>query len=366
MMMNQLFRHTFHSGARATLATFLLITAAHALTPPAGFTAAVRHADIKLRDCTSTALPYTDVLDFPSKYEGSGSSRDTLNARAEALYRERTAPISALERGVSEQADDYLRGGNTEALECALGLLDTWASVGGLLGPSSTHTGRSVRKWTLGSVASSYLRLKYSVSAPLRNYPEQARRIEAWMGKVADIVVQEWSNAPLEKTNNHEYWAAWAVMATAHVLDRRDLFNWAMARFKVATGQIDEDGYLPNELKRGTRALHYHNYALTPLAMLAAFAKANGNAPTGQETDAINRLADRVLAGVDSPSIFKKRTGKKQVEADLNNAASLVWLEPYCWTFVCSDDVTQRLENLRSLKSYRLGGNLSTIFSQVP
>lgn len=332
------------------------------LQPPPGFAAAARSSDREPHACPQEAAPYTAALDFPSKFEGSDRARDDLNRQAQAEYQRRIAPISALERGISQQVDDYLRSANPQSLACALQLLDTWASANALLGPATTHTGMSMRKWALGSVAAAYLRLKFSASRPLREHAALVARVEPWLATLTQRVVQEWSNQPLEKTNNHAYWAAWSVMASAVALDRRDCFDWARAQLDTAIAQIDAQGYLHNELRRDTRALYYHNYALTPLAMLAAFTTANGAPPSPAQREALHRLSARVLAGVADPAAFEQRTGKRQVMKDFEQRSKFAWLEPYCWALDCAPAQRERLAALRPLKSYRLGGNLTEIF----
>src|SRR3546814_9535125 len=47
-----------------------------ALVPPPGYYAAVGQKN-KGASCPTPPPPFTDTLDFPSKYEGSGKSRDT-------------------------------------------------------------------------------------------------------------------------------------------------------------------------------------------------------------------------------------------------------------------------------------------------
>src|SRR5687767_3345271 len=113
-------------------------------------------------------------------------------------------------------------------------------------------------------------------------------------------------------------------MATAVALNRRDFFDWAFAQYRTGAGQIDAEGYLPNELKRETRALAYHNYALNPLAMLAAFAKANGVA-VEDSAPAMQRLAGRVLEGVDNPKVFEQKTGDKQETEDIRDNSKFAW-----------------------------------------
>jgi len=332
------------------------------LVPPPGFTLAVVQSDKEIKACPSNANPFTAALDFPSRYEGSDKARDDLNPESERKYRELIAPISSLERGLSQQVDDYMRAGNVESLECAKKLLRSWSSANALMGQAVTHTGKSMRKWALASISSAYVRLKFSTSNPLASDPELVAAVDKWLETVARRVVEEWRDQPLEKMNNHEYWAAWGVMAASVATDRRDLFEWSIRQFQIAGTQVDGEGFLPNELARDTRALQYHNYALTPLTMIAAFAKANGQEPEKAQRDAMDRLSERVLAGMDQPDMFKRKTGDKQVTADLSEKSKLAWLEPYCWTFGCDAAMNQRLESMRPLKSYRLGGNLTEIF----
>jgi poly(beta-D-mannuronate) lyase len=189
------------------------------------------------------------------------------------------------------------------------------------------------------------------------------RDIERWLERLGKLVVDDWRDQPLEKINNHEYWAAWAVMAAAVALDRRDWFDWAIQQYKVAARQVDAEGYLPNELKRDTRALSYHNYSLGPLAMIAAFAKANGVDLQKENNGALDRLARRVLAGVENPGQFEAKTGKKQELEELQEASKFAWMEPYCWLNRCDGAVARRVVGLRPIKAYRLGGNLTELFA---
>lgn len=352
--------------ATAAVAATRALPPSTRLVPPPGFTTPVVQSDKKTRDCPTDAPPFTGPLDFPSRYEGSDKARDDVNEKAEKRYRKLIAPIRAMEKGLSNQVDDYMRSGHEESLACALRLLRDWASADGLMGEAITHTGKSMRKWAMGSVAAAYLRLKFSASRPLERDPETMRMVDAWLDRMASRVVLEWQDAPMEKMNNHEYWAAWAVMAAAVALDRRDLFDWAMKQFGIAATQIDSQGYLANELRRDTRALQYHNYALTPLAMIAAFAKANGVPPDAEQTAAMVRLTGRVLDGVEDPEDFEEKTGKKQIVADMSERSKFAWLEPYCWTFSCDQAMQQRRDAMRPLKSYRLGGNLTTLFHPEP
>jgi poly(beta-D-mannuronate) lyase len=332
------------------------------LVPPQGYYAPVPVTDKKAQACPATPQPYTDKLVFRSKYEGSGKARATLNLDSEKAFRSKTAAITELERGVNRQIMQYMRDGQTAQLDCALQWLGEWAKADALLSDEYNHTGKSVRKWALGSLSSAYLRLKFSASQPLAAYPQQSQVIEAWFARMAENTVQDWSDLPLKKINNHSYWSAWSVMATAIATNRRDLFDWAVAQFRVGANQIDADGYLPNELKRSQRALAYHNYSLPPLAMIAAFAQPNGVDLRTENHGALQRLAERVLSGVDDPSEFARKTGEKQDLEDLKKPNKYAWLAPYCTLYACSADAQALKQTMGPFKTFRLGGNVSQIF----
>ena len=335
---------------------------AASLVPPAVYYAAVQVRDKAPRACPQMPQPYTGELVFRSKYEGSGKARATLNRDSEKAFREKTAAITELERGVAKQVTYYMREGQPEQLECALKWLETWAKADALLSEEYNHTGKSVRKWALGSLSSAYLRLKFSSSQPLAPYPERTAAIEAWFAEMAEHSVHDWSDLPLKKVNNHSYWAAWSVMASAVATDRRDLFDWAVAQIRLGANQVDDDGYLPNELKRSQRALAYHNYSLPPLMMTAAFAQANGVDLRPENAGALKRLAERVLDGAAEPQAFARKTGEKQDMEDLGKHNKFAWLVPYCTLYDCSKQTLARKREMQPFNNFRLGGDVSRIF----
>ncbi|MBO3274855.1 mannuronate-specific alginate lyase [Pseudomonas schmalbachii] len=332
------------------------------LLPPPGYFAAAATQKAGSGKCPAMPRPYTGTLVFTSKYEGSDSSRSQLNPAAEKKFRAQIADITEMERGTAKLITEYMRSGDKSDLDCAIDWLSAWAKAGALESTAFNHTGKSMRKWALGSMSSSWLRLKFSSSRPLSAYPQQARNIENWFGRLGSQVVSDWSNLPLKQINNHSYWAAWSVMSTAVVTNRRDLFDWSVKEFKVAANQVDQNGFLPNELKRGKRALSYHNYSLPPLTMIAAFAQANGVDLRKENDGALERLANRVMKGVDDQETFQEKTGKSQNMSDLREDSKFAWLEPYCVLYQCTAKTREWKKDMQPFNSYRLGGEVTKVF----
>ncbi|MDW9403687.1 mannuronate-specific alginate lyase [Pseudomonas soli] len=351
--------------APALLALALFGGAAQAaLVPPQGYYEGIdklKTGDGNFR-CEAAPKPYTGALQFRSKYEGSDKARATLNVASEKAFRKSTEDITTLEKGVSKMVGQYMRDGRPAQLDCALTWLDTWARADALMSTDYNHTGKSMRKWALGSMSGSWLRLKCCNSQPLAAHRAEAEQIEKWFVRLARQTVRDWSDLPLEKINNHSYWAAWSVMATAVATDQQELFDWAVKEYKVGVNQVDEQGFLPNEVKRKQRALAYHNYALPPLAMIASFAQANGVDLRKENNFALQRLGEGVLAGARDPVHFNTRAGVKQDLKDLKIDSKYAWLEPWCALYQCVGDTLERKHDMQPFNSFRLGGDVTRVY----
>jgi len=361
--------HSFWVHGCATLSWLLLSTgcavANQSLAVPDGFSSPVVVGKRGHSECPTAPVPFVGSLNFPSKYEGSGTARDELNPDAEQRYKGATESISQLEAGVASLTSRYLQRGSISDLSCVLSWLDRWATQDALLGEAKTHTGKSVRKWALASISASYLRLQRSASNPLIGHDEQRAHIEQWLRAIASRVVVEWPlSMPSSKVNNHYYWAAWSLVATGTALNDSALFDYGLAIFRTFEGQLTVDGLLPNEVARRSRALNYHAYALAPLAMIATFAVANGKSIEVDAQSPLGRLASTVFDGFQSPDRFAKLVGVKQ-ETSSSVSTNFSWLEPYCAITTCNESMGTFLQAHRPLKSTRMGGDLTALFSRT-
>mgnify|MGYP002149635525 CR=1 FL=1 len=137
-----------------------------------------------------------------------------------------------------------------------------------------------------------------------------------------------------------------------------------MAQYRQGVGQVDEQGYLPRELSRQTRALAYHNYSMAPLLMIAAFAQANGLDLRAENADGLQRLAQRLESGLQDPKIFQERTGYPQTLEDLQDSNRFAWLEPYCALYSCAPKTQDWKKKMEPFNSFRLGGEVTKVFNR--
>ena len=356
------------SALLLVLATFTARAADTPLRPPAGFSRPPQVATaLKTHfTCPDAPKPFTGPLDFRSKYEGSDSARATLNPQADRAFREGTRQITQLEKQVVQETNRYQQDGDMRHVACVIAVLSDWAESDALTGKAVNHTGKSMRKWALASLSSAWLQLQFAPGQPLSSAPQKTKDIERWLGQMADLTVQEWADLPLDKVNNHSYWAAWALMSSAVVTQRRDLFDHAMAIYRTAMSQVDNEGFLRNELRRRQRAFSYHNYAIQPLIAIALFARANGVEVTKVKNDGLYRLGTRLIRSLDNPQAFADRAGEAQDTDFINKPGNLAWLEGWCNLYTCDSVLLERIARLRPLQYTRLGGNVTRLYATAP
>lgn len=334
------------------------------LKAPAGYYRAVQGKNITTFSCPLPPTPYTGDLNFPSKYEGDAPSKDTINKAAEKRYTNATAAFRQFEKGIIKLAETAIKKGKSDApVECMVQWYTTWIDANALVKGQTNHIGKAVRKWALGSASTAWLRVKLAADSPYQHLPkENIAKIEKWLNTIALLVVEDYQNRGTKKANNHDYWAAWSVMATAVILNDHALFEKSANIYEMAMTQIDKDGFLPNELTRNTRALGYHSFALQPLSMMHVFLTANNHSAAAIGKGKLEKLTQNVLLGINDPKPFADKTGFKQITDQTHSCSSLAWIEPLHTAFpnLC---MAQSLARCRPMLSTRMGGNMTTLFA---
>ncbi|WP_162150311.1 alginate lyase family protein [Asticcacaulis sp. AC460] len=310
-------------------------------------------------DCDKAPKPVT-VLDHESKYK-PGTNSSVEDSDREEDYQEKLKEVSGFYNPLTRISDRYVRSQPraSEIAQCALHWLSGWAQAGALE-KGVTEQGRMVQAWALASLAGSYLKIR---SDPYLS-PSANREVLDWLGRLNGLVIANFDSRQDKKSrsNNHRYWANWAVCATAIAQDDAESFAWAKAGFERACAQVEPDGVLPLEMERRRKALHYHNFALGPLVLHAEALIANGQADAyGLNDGAVKRLAGFVVSGLRDPAIFAERAGEKQDLDGTLKETQLAWMEPYYARFK-DESLTLWMKDYRPLVAHRLGGDLTLLF----
>lgn len=222
--------------------------------------------------------------------------------------REATAPLDRYAAQVARMSDDYLRSGDSAAAQCTLDWLAGWADDRAMLGQMirvNNDQSFYMRQWMLDAVAMAYVKVRDQADA------EQRARIAPWLGQLARANLAYW-DSPRRRRNNHYYWGGLGVLATGLATDDDALWRAGHAAFQSGVDAIQADGSLPLEMARGQRALHYHDYALAPLVMMAELARLRGQDWYADNHHAIDRLARRVIDGSNDTRWFEQHTGVPQ------------------------------------------------------
>jgi len=296
-----------------------------------------------LADCPPAPPAMRDIKAQGYYSDDKGSIVD------ETLHRQNlqmTKPLNDYLKRITEWSDQ----GNGV---CAAAWLDAWAAGGAMLG-EMVHVNNDqsdyMRQWELDGAAIVYLKVKDAATA------EQRARIEPWLAEIARRNLDYWGN-PKKHRNNHYYWTGVGVLAAGAAIGDKGLIEQGKAVYLKGLGDIQDDGTLPMEMARGEKALHYHNYALAPLVMMAEIGtRLTGEDWYGWRGGRIDRLAELVLAGWRDPAPFEKATGLTQEK--LAGHTDVGWVEFYRRRA----PHPERFEDLHQAGPYaepRLGGNLT-------
>jgi poly(beta-D-mannuronate) lyase len=159
------------------------------------------------------------------------------------------------------------------------------------LSQDTTKTGIAVRKWTLASLAASYLRLSIAPT-------QETQKIESWLSKIANQVISEYDFRPVRLRNNHDYWAYWSVMNVSAITQDALQYQWALNKWVEALEDIDANGFLHNEMQRGAKAREYHNFAAMPLVGSATFIATNSPKVFERHSESLLRLVKRLANNI--------------------------------------------------------------------
>jgi len=254
-------------------------------------------------DCPPPSPGLQDIKAFGYYSDTAGSVRDDTKFKE---THELTKPFEDFASQVAKLSDLYLAKNDPAAAACTIAWLDRWAQDRAMLGKMirvNNDQAEYTRKWTNVSAAIAWNKVRSQAAA------EQKNRVDTWLTAVSQATLDYWRSKPSAKRNNHYYWTGVGVMATAVATGNRELLSEARHIYDEALDDIADDGTLAYEMKRGVRALHYHNFSAMPLVMIAEMARKNNEDWFALRDGRLSRLVDRVATGLRDPAWFEKTSG---------------------------------------------------------
>lgn len=271
-----------------------------------------------------------------------------------------SGPYKELGQRIVDGADAYRSTGSRTAAECAVAHMTAAARDGVFTGNMSSRQAYYVQGWVIGAIAIAYLKVRDT--GLITNDEEQL--LFPWFDNVAgqSIAFYEKDGAK----NNHLYWAGVESIAIGVATGDRRFFDWAIAAYRTGIDQIQPDGSLPLEMRRGQRALHYHLYAIAPLVYIAEFGVVNGIDLYAEKEHALARLVRLSVNGMSNNESFAKAAGIAQDTPSGKPAAEQIsWAA--IWQSRFSDpQIASLLAEATSMSYMYLGGLPPGIHEAVP
>lgn len=282
---------------------------------------------------TCEAPPALTSVDPPGFYQNAGG------------YAEAIKPLHAFIAEVNKAADEH-------DLDCVMDLLAGWARGSALLTSGANYQSDFERSWAGTDFALALLRFP---AAPTKA-DHRFQQIKPWLIRIAEETRD--ADRINHLGNNLVYWAGLDLMSIGTLTDRGDLVDAGISRARQGIRDIGPHGELERELKRGERALHYHNFALTPLVFCAELASRRNIDLYAENNGAIHRLAGLIVRAVKDERSFGAFTQVQQQLFPWTFQGDLAWMEPYYARFH-SPDLPAIIRARRPFNNPRLGGNVT-------
>ncbi|MES2148656.1 MAG: alginate lyase family protein [Pseudomonadota bacterium] len=289
-------------------------------------------------NATACEAPPPAVIDIDANSYYIDSNHSVIDPVRKARNVANTKPIEDFLAHISSAASNYQADpvGKADEARCALAWFAAWAEQHALLGKMTSEQSYYQRKWTLGGLALSFARMDVLSTGA------QRQSILGWLKSLAEVTLLH-SEAHKGTRNNHYYWEGLAVTAVGAVTKEARYLDWGRKVFDAAMDQVAPDGSLPQEMKRAVKALHYHEFAVTPLVMIASILDLH--------SAKLDQLVRFTLDGASNPAGIEKATGFKQ-EMPGNGAQS--WEAIYA-----RHEPKSGLQPVAPGRQPRLGGDLA-------
>ena len=225
-------------------------------------------ADPEARVCATAEAPQpTPSLAFGSRYRDDSKTRSDLDPEGDAEVTAALKPIDDFIRIISREANKVLEGDDAEwRADCIVDAIRDWADARALEDLQTLTAQLSVGARIAG-VSLAYIQVR-----DVTTRREDLRHIDLWLRRMTSAQVLFWEEGATSgaKKGNLRAWAALGFAASGIAMKDRFLMEEAARTIDMLMCTANEDGSLPQEMRRGKYALHYQFHAIAPLVFTQA------------------------------------------------------------------------------------------------
>lgn len=316
-------------------------------------------------DCPATAPPVIS-LDFGSRYADGDPTRSQLDEDADRAADEALAPVEDFLRELTRMTGELHRDGTDRAAvaDCAMGAMAEWAEAGALsdLRTDTAHL-------TLGARVAGFA-LVAMQAVPHATRDGEVQAVTRWLAEMTRAQMVWWeADAPRNaRQGNLRAWAALGAATVAGLTDDPVARAWAAWSVDYILCTANADGSLPQEMRRGKRALHYQLHALAPLTVTVLQLKRQGFDLKDTCDGALRRAARFALDDLATGEATRAISGEVQTFFDGTDTLEewhLAWLEAYVALFPDEDEaaIAAILQEGRPMNYSKLGGNQTAMWA---
>jgi poly(beta-D-mannuronate) lyase len=316
-------------------------------------------------DCPATPPPVI-ALDFGSRYAEGDATRSQLDEDADRAADAALAPVEDFLRELTRMAGELHKDDTDRAAvaDCAMGAMAEWAEAGAL---SDLRT--DTAQLTLGSRLAGFALVTLQ-AAPHGTREGEVQAVTRWLAGLTRGQMVWWeANAPRNaRQGNLRAWSALAAATVAGLADDPVARAWAAWSVDYILCTANPDGSLPQEMRRGKRALHYQLHALAPLTVAVLQLEQQGMALKDACDSALQRAARFALNDLATGEATRVASGEVQTFFDGTDKLEewhLAWLEAYVALFPDEnrDSIAAFLEEDRPMNYSKLGGNQTAMWA---
>lgn len=318
-------------------------------------------------NCAAAPEPVLS-LSYGSRYTDDSATRSEIDPAAAEQADDALRPVDDFLRGLTELANGVFEDGAdaTAIADCVVGQIAVWADADAL-----SDLGSDTSNLTVGSRIAGFGLVLMQV-LPLATNQTEVATIKAWLGRLMQAQTAYWEKDAPDgaRQGNLRAWAALGGASVATILDDAALRSWAAWSASHVMCSASPDGSLPQEMGRGSYALHYQLHAIAPLVVATLLLDRQGISLQAICDGALGRIVAFAVNDLQSGAATQAITGEVQSYFDGSDTLegfNLAFIEPYLQlNDMPNRDALDRLaETYRPLSYSKLGGNQTLIWQAL-